>query len=220
MKMMDRPFKILDNASQDRIRSRYSGSQCKLSPLKSFLRTANLEGMYSILKENQVSLQDLPLITREDLVDLEVPIGPRNRLLKAVQSLDQETIDQQTNDYEEALEGTGKFGFQDEMKCSQNKYDQLEELVLQLSRKQTQMMQLIEENQKAISDLVMAMPTQSSRDSREETVEPSRLSRMSSQAMETGGRNSSHSKAALSRFTKISPLRITYKHQEPRHELR
>jgi hypothetical protein len=86
MKRMGRPFKLLDNAYHER--PRYTEPRHPQSPMKSFLSTVHLEGLYNVLKENQVAFQDLPLLTRDDLIDLEVPIGPRNRLLKAVKTID------------------------------------------------------------------------------------------------------------------------------------
>jgi hypothetical protein len=166
--------------------------------MKSFLSTVHLEGLYDVLKENQVAFQDLPLLTKDDLMDLEVPIGPRNRLLKAVKVIEQDTLDCKAHEYEESLRGTGRFRTSEEVRLRQDRYAQLEELLMQLSHKQVQMMQLIEENQRSIADIMMVTYTQSSRESRDlEAQVPTQL-------IETSSRS-----RLRQPYSKVSPLRIT-----------
>mmetsp|Transcript_6843 Transcript_6843/g.12407 ORF Transcript_6843/g.12407 Transcript_6843/m.12407 type:complete len:121 (-) Transcript_6843:501-863(-) len=117
MKRGERPFKILDNATPTEVplKKQYIESRSKASPMRNFLISLNLDGLYDVLKDNQVSFQDLPLLTKEDLVDLQVPIGPRNRLLKAIQTVDFDKFDSRASEYEESMEGTGRFGTKDEV---------------------------------------------------------------------------------------------------------
>lgn len=109
MKQADRQFKLLDNRPEFKAR-------LNPSPMRNFLMSVNLEGLYEVLKDNQVSFHDLPLITKEDLMDLDVPVGPRSRLLKAVQSLDFDKIDSRASEYEDSMEGTGRFGTDEEVR--------------------------------------------------------------------------------------------------------
>jgi hypothetical protein len=106
MKQADRQFKLLVKP-EGRLNS---------SPMRNFLMSVNLEGLYEVLKDNQVTFYDLPLITKDDLIDLEVPVGPRNRLLKAVQSVDFDKIESRASEYEESMEGTGRFGTNEEVR--------------------------------------------------------------------------------------------------------
>ncbi|CAG9334015.1 unnamed protein product [Blepharisma stoltei] len=52
--------------------------------LESFLREIGISKYMNLLKENEISYDDLALLTRDDLIDLKLPIGPRNRLLIAI----------------------------------------------------------------------------------------------------------------------------------------
>lgn len=51
-----------------------------------FLRRLGLEEFEVAFINNQIELEDLPLLKRDDLVDMGIPIGPRNRILSALQS--------------------------------------------------------------------------------------------------------------------------------------
>lgn len=59
--------------------------------LNLFLRRLGLEDYEPAFLENQVTSEDLPLLTRDDLADMGIPIGPRNRILSALQSETLET---------------------------------------------------------------------------------------------------------------------------------
>ena len=49
--------------------------------LEIFLRKLGLENYLYVFKANQISGKDLALLSKEDLVDMKIPIGPRNRIL-------------------------------------------------------------------------------------------------------------------------------------------
>ncbi|CAG9318496.1 unnamed protein product [Blepharisma stoltei] len=56
-------------------------------PLSEFLNDLGLEELLPIFDANQVSYEDLQYLTKEDLNDMNVPIGPRNRLFNAISSI-------------------------------------------------------------------------------------------------------------------------------------
>lgn len=119
MKRGERQFKLNSDApaAQAAPMKQYASSRSQANPMRNFLISINLEGLYDVLTDNQVDFHDLPLLTKEDLLDLEIPIGPRNRLLKAIQTVDFEKFDSRESEYEESLEGTGRFGTKDEVTC-------------------------------------------------------------------------------------------------------
>lgn len=49
-----------------------------------FLEEVGLEKYVSLFKDNEITIEDIPLLTREDLIDLKLPIGPRNRLMNII----------------------------------------------------------------------------------------------------------------------------------------
>ena len=58
------------------------------SKLDALFHTYKLENYLQVFKENKISIKDLNLITKEDLIDMKIPIGPRNRILKIIENLD------------------------------------------------------------------------------------------------------------------------------------
>ena len=60
--------------------------------LDEFLLVNGLENYAHILKENQVTMQDLPFLTKEDLIDMKLPIGPRKRLLSIVENIERKAV--------------------------------------------------------------------------------------------------------------------------------
>lgn len=65
----------------------------KLTPrhegnLEDFLISHNLENYVHLFKENQITFNDIPTLTKEDLVDMKLPIGPRKRLLGIIENFD------------------------------------------------------------------------------------------------------------------------------------
>jgi len=59
--------------------------------LHEFLNKHKLEAYYNILLNHCVSYKDLGLLTKQDLMDMQIPIGPRNRLLAAINPIDKMT---------------------------------------------------------------------------------------------------------------------------------
>lgn len=53
--------------------------------LSQVLRRLDLEDYEAVFNEHQITSEDLPHLTRDDFADMGIPIGPRNRILKAMQ---------------------------------------------------------------------------------------------------------------------------------------
>ncbi|WP_299984916.1 adenylate/guanylate cyclase domain-containing protein [uncultured Ruegeria sp.] len=60
-----------------------------MDTLKAWLASINLENYLSVFEENSVDLDVLGLLTEEDLVALDIPLGDRKRLIQAAQLLEQ-----------------------------------------------------------------------------------------------------------------------------------
>ena len=55
--------------------------------IKRWLEGLDLEKYVDVFIENEVGLRDLPYITDDDLRELGLPLGPRRRIMGAIQSL-------------------------------------------------------------------------------------------------------------------------------------
>ena len=55
------------------------------SPLYLFLLTHRLQNYLPLLAKEDVDLESLLLLTEDDLVAMNMPLGPRRKLLKAIQ---------------------------------------------------------------------------------------------------------------------------------------
>lgn len=67
-------------------------AKTKLDPLADFLNSVGLEELINVFNEHQVSFEDLQYITKEDLIDMNISIGPRNRIFNAISNLQNENI--------------------------------------------------------------------------------------------------------------------------------
>src|SRR5574343_1743757 len=56
------------------------------SKLDALFHNNRLESYLQVFKENKISYKDLNLITKEDLIDMKIPIGPRNRIMKMIEN--------------------------------------------------------------------------------------------------------------------------------------
>ncbi|OMJ95005.1 hypothetical protein SteCoe_1699 [Stentor coeruleus] len=66
--------------------------------LESFLSSNGFENYINCFQENLITLEDLPFLTKEDLNSMKLPIGPRNRLMKIIKSLDMKNDPKNQND--------------------------------------------------------------------------------------------------------------------------
>ena len=55
--------------------------------VKQFLLDLKLDSFINLFTENEICYEDLFLLSREDLAELKIPIGPRNRILNALGKL-------------------------------------------------------------------------------------------------------------------------------------
>jgi len=149
--------------------------------LEDFLISNGFESLLPNFQENQLGLSDLPFLTKDDLVDMRIPIGPRNRLVKLIETMDKP----ENNSHYEA--SPKRMGLRDEVDKFMSELSQFSKrsepkfrpssreqsleasfeneissqkmcenilLVLRdISEKQSFMMKAIEENQKAIAVL-------------------------------------------------------------------
>jgi hypothetical protein len=81
---------------------------------------------------------------------------------------------------------------------------------VQLSQKQVQMLEMIEENQRAIAEFMMVLSTQSSRDSREDTNATTHSIRSTSRLLDPTLSSLVKQRRVPSKYMKVSPLRIAY----------
>lgn len=143
--------------------------------LEEFLVSNGFEQYLECFQENQLSYADLPFLTKDDLIDMRIPIGPRNRLIKLI-----ETIPEAGSNFEPSPKRNGlrdevdrfmselsQFSKRSEQRFrhssreqsleasfeSENSSKVCENILVMLkdiSEKQSFMMKAIEENQKAI----------------------------------------------------------------------
>ncbi|OMJ72076.1 hypothetical protein SteCoe_29556 [Stentor coeruleus] len=55
--------------------------------IEEFLTSNGFERYVNYFTESQITLADLPYLTKEDFNDMKMPIGPRNRLMKLIENL-------------------------------------------------------------------------------------------------------------------------------------
>ena len=152
----------------------------KRETLDEFLHLNNLENYAYIFKENQVTMQDLPFLTKEDLIDMKLPIGPRKRLLSLVENMENnitvpailerspkryginEEVDKfmtESSQFSKRSEPNVRYSsknisldvsFESEMH-TQRICDSISGVIKELRGKQSFMMKAIEENQRAIA---------------------------------------------------------------------
>eukprot|EP01090_Pellita_catalonica_P019848 TRINITY_DN6871_c0_g1_i1.p2 TRINITY_DN6871_c0_g1~~TRINITY_DN6871_c0_g1_i1.p2 ORF type:complete len:266 (+),score=48.96 TRINITY_DN6871_c0_g1_i1:1432-2229(+) len=54
--------------------------------LSDFLRALRLERLIGVFKENEISAEDLPLLTNNDLIEMGLKVGPKRRIIYAIES--------------------------------------------------------------------------------------------------------------------------------------
>src|SRR5690242_17756993 len=52
-----------------------------------WLRSLDLQRYEPTFRDNEIDFRDVPNLTKEDLEELGIPLGPRRRLLKAIEAL-------------------------------------------------------------------------------------------------------------------------------------
>lgn len=66
--------------------------------IENFLSSNGFELYINCFQENQITLEDLPFLTKEDLNSMKLPIGPRNRLMKIIDGLGTKNDPRNQND--------------------------------------------------------------------------------------------------------------------------
>lgn len=148
--------------------------------LDQFLDNLGLAEYVNVFKRNEISLEDLPLLSKDDLIDLKIPIGPRNRILNILRSNFEIRSDpsskpprpqkvEKKDEVDLFLSQLSLMTKQSESKGrpssrmssesttesvqSQN-YDALAYLVRDMGEKQNMMLKAIEESQRSIATLI------------------------------------------------------------------
>ncbi|CAG9311246.1 unnamed protein product [Blepharisma stoltei] len=55
--------------------------------LAEFLKTLGIEEYFEVFLKNKIGIEDIENLTKEDLIDMGIPLGPRNKILRALQEL-------------------------------------------------------------------------------------------------------------------------------------
>ena len=58
-----------------------------MNDIEKWLQQHGLEEHVNIFKEQQIRVSDLPLLTEKDILELGLPLGPRKRLLAAIDKI-------------------------------------------------------------------------------------------------------------------------------------
>ena len=137
------------------------------SVIENLFLSNGLEKYLSIFKYNGITLADLPYLNKEDLIDLDIPIGPRNRILHLVQSEkeNQNLEKRPKTDFlrinSNVSKKSEKFSNFSKPQKSDNQdrnkdflFSQVLSQLKDINNKQTLMMKQICENQRDISELV------------------------------------------------------------------
>jgi len=133
-----------------------------------------------VFQENQITLEDLPYLTEEDLKDLDLPYSYRKRLLGVIQGFSEEE--------EEYLEDQS-------LEAKENpKLQEVQEVLLEICEQQKTMMKMIRANQEALANL---LEKENKTPSNTKFFEPT-LSSIAKQ------------KAIPNKYMRVSPLRVSY----------
>ena len=101
---------VLDSqAKETRIRTPKMKEKQRIDTIEGFLSFHGFENYINLFLENQITMQDIPCLTKDDLIDMKMPIGPRNRLLKIIETMDTQEV---VSVYEPSPR---KFGLRDEV---------------------------------------------------------------------------------------------------------
>ncbi|CAG9311703.1 unnamed protein product [Blepharisma stoltei] len=143
-----------------------------------FLKNLGLEEYISVFNDNEITIENLPLLSKEDLIDLNIPIGPRNRILNALKNdtdctqakinsgrpptpqrlqLKDEVdifISQITKQNEGKNRPPSRMSYESTIDSTQSmNYESLASLVREMGEKQNMMLRAIEESQRSIAIL-------------------------------------------------------------------
>lgn len=147
------------------------------SKLDALFHSYKLENYLQVFKENKISIKDLNLITKEDLIDMKIPIGPRNRILKIIENFDsnQERVESASlHKKDEIKESVEKFmaevldlsrrktsssihSYREESEFkpepSKDLFEEIKYVLKEINDKQKKMMSLLKENNREIESI-------------------------------------------------------------------
>ena len=80
---IDKSTKYINISKNFDFNNKYSDNEKNLGDirLKTFLHNLNLDYLSSIFKDNYINFKDLFLLTKDDFIEMKVPIGPRNKII-------------------------------------------------------------------------------------------------------------------------------------------
>lgn len=137
-------YKHLRSSKIRQLASEYLSSSLKGTnedSLYQFLKDLDLENYYHLFKAQEITYDDLRLLTKEDLTDMNILVGPRNRIAQAIRDLGTRQTEVKRT-VEIPCENTGP------------KYKDLYMMIRKISNQHVEMMELIENNQKSIAELM------------------------------------------------------------------
>lgn len=146
---------------------KHSPQRFQQSKMKNFLSSLGLSSYMQVFEENQISYEDLPLLSKDDLADMGIPIGPRNRILHnltsqpTLQESPKEKLKDEVDRFISELsllsrrsEAKRPFSSQDSVDFeSQRTLDSITQTLKDITEKQNIMMKAIQDNQRAIAQL-------------------------------------------------------------------
>ena len=104
-----------------------------------FLKKIRADEYYKVFKDNEITFEDLQFLKENDILELGLPIGPRNRLIHAIENIE--------NFQMEELEDENARSFQE----NSRKLKEIYQVSLAISQQQSEMLESIKKCQ---SDLI------------------------------------------------------------------
>ena len=84
---IDKSTKYINISKNFEINNKTSDNERKIGDIKliTFLHNLNLDYLLSNFKNNYVNFRDLFLLTKEDFIEMKIPIGPRNKIIHFIE---------------------------------------------------------------------------------------------------------------------------------------
>ena len=84
---IDKSTKYINISKNFEINNKTSDNERKIGDIKliTFLHNLNLDYLLNNFKNNYVNFRDLFLLTKEDFIEMKIPIGPRNKIIHFIE---------------------------------------------------------------------------------------------------------------------------------------
>ena len=84
---IDKSTKYINISKNFEINNKTSDNERKIGDIRliTFLHNLNLDYLLSNFKNNYVNFRDLFLLTKEDFIEMKIPIGPRNKIIHFIE---------------------------------------------------------------------------------------------------------------------------------------